>query len=143
MACKCYIVPPQLLQGIADSTDNDDNVRHRARGAIEARNRTQASRKDRITRVCQGHRSTNRPSAFIPQQLLERLSNSQDVDENTRSRAKRDLEHAKKRGEGQQQPITKDGPYRAVYDMKNSMNEQQLPGDLVRYAALFIFQIFV
>lgn len=138
--CPCYIVPPQLLQAIQDSSHNSDTIRNRAKSCLESRHRCSSARKDRIDHLVQpdpGYAPTHHPRPFIPQQLLERLSESQDVDEKTRSRAKRDKEHFQKvlaRG-GQQdddESSPKDAPYVAVYDMKQSDNEDQLPGFLVR-----------
>ena len=138
MSCPCYIVPPHFLQAIADSSHNSEHQRSRARAALEHRNRTTQAREQRLDALEQPEnrqQHANRPQPFIPQQVLERLANSDAVDQRTRDRARRDLDHARRRQDRDQAPIgddPKDAPYRAVYDAGHTEDESKLPGKLLR-----------
>ena len=138
MSCQCYIVPPQILQAIADSSENSDHQRHRARAALNHRNRVTERRERRIAaNTAPGARSHPQPTpGIVPQQLLQTLSESNDVDQATRDRAKRDLAFAQSQQQsGDQEPVEddpKDAPYRAVYNAANTEDESTLPGQTLR-----------
>jgi hypothetical protein len=165
MAPCCFIVPPYLLQGIAESKGNDESVRSAARAALDLRDQYTTQRKERLAaltaprglRAAALQRHSHQPS-IVPNVLLKHLAESEDVDEETRACAKRDLEHienvqekyqevqtASSSGSTEQkvmgvsslagkkkkkEPATKF--YRAVYDAKHIQNEARLPGTLVR-----------
>ncbi|KZL63190.1 peptidase m4 thermolysin, partial [Colletotrichum incanum] len=155
MSHICYVVPPYLLKGIADAECNSEHERHAARQALELRDLFTTRRAERLA-ILGGPRaqrnqlsSRSRPS-IIPDVLLRHIAESPDVDEDTRANARRDLEHLQglqqkiqqsQQGQQDQAPLAaaaakdpkkSDGTYRAVYDAKNSDNEQDLPGDVVR-----------
>ena len=139
MACKCYIVPPHLLQGIADSKKNSEKIREVAKFSYESHNRICTARKERMAALAQPdpkNRRTHHPRPFVPQQVFQRLAESENVDETTRARAKRDLEKTQEllsRSQDSQQTVdAKESAYRAVYDMQHSSDEGKLPGELVR-----------
>ncbi|KND88121.1 Extracellular metalloprotease [Tolypocladium ophioglossoides CBS 100239] len=147
MSCRCFIVPPHLLRGIAESTSNPDNVREAAKASLAAHDRLSGVRRERMATLAEPRGSgaaTLRASPFIPEGVLARLSTSESVDEATRNRAKRDLGHLQslmaKAPEAQQELAAKDkdkdspkdAPYRAVYDAKKSQDENELPGELIR-----------
>lgn len=96
MSCRCFIVPPHLLRGIAESTTNPEHVRKAAQASLVAHDRVTTSRRERMAKLTQPGGSGTaafRTSPFIPEGLLTRLSTSESVDEATRTRAKRDLGH--------------------------------------------------
>lgn len=100
MSDRCYIVPPHLLQAIADSTSNSDSVRNSAKACLATRERVSLARKERFAALTtpRGYRQGTQPSeatrqSFISESVLSHLANSDSVDEATRGRAKRDLEH--------------------------------------------------
>ncbi len=100
MSGRCYIVPPHLLQAIADSTSNSDSVRSSAKACLATRERVSVARKERFAALTmprgyrQGAQSSDATRQnFISESMLSHLANSDSVDEATRSRAKRDLEH--------------------------------------------------
>ncbi|KAK1985577.1 metalloprotease [Colletotrichum cereale] len=155
MSHICYVVPPYLLKGIADADCNSDQERQAARHALELRDLFTTRRAERLA-ILGGPRaqrnqlsSRSRPS-IIPDVLLRHIAESPDVDDDTRANARRDLEHLQslqqkieisQQGQQEQAPLTAaaakdpkkcDGTYRAVYDAKNSKDEQDLPGDVVR-----------
>jgi Zn-dependent metalloprotease len=98
-------------------------------------------------------RASYRPS-IVPETLLKQLAEAEDIDEDTRACAKRDLEHLQtvhtrvqevQSGAEQQKALAassaeeaaapKKKPtktYRSVYDAQNTSIESQLPGKLVR-----------
>lgn len=99
---RCYIVPPHLLQAIADSSSNPDNVREAAKASLESREKVSFARKELFTALTQprgytqgaGQQPFNQQRQhFVPESMLDHIANSPDVDEATRTRAKRDLEH--------------------------------------------------
>lgn len=102
MSCRCYIVPPHLLRGIADSKSNSDNIRKAARASLAAHDHITGVRKERFAALGQprGYNKAKpvsfRPQHIIPDALLRHVSESDQVDDATRARAKRDLEHLEK-----------------------------------------------
>ena len=98
MYCPCFIAPPHLLRAIANSVENSDEVRKAAQACLDSHERMTTLRKDRFATLCQPHGAHGeapalRASPFIPQVVLKKLSEAKNVDEDTRARAKRDLEH--------------------------------------------------
>lgn len=98
---RCYIVPPHLLQAIADSTSNPDKVRESARACLQGREKVSLARKEVFATLTQprgytqgaGQPFNQQRQHIIPESMLTHIANAEDVDESTRSRAKRDLEH--------------------------------------------------
>ncbi|RSM14581.1 hypothetical protein CEP52_001295 [Fusarium oligoseptatum] len=157
MPCRCYIVPPYLLRGIADSKSNPEHIRQAAQASLAAHETITGLRKERLAaltapRGYQNSRPVNfRPQHIIPDALLRHIAESDEVDEPTRTRARRDLNHlqqilgrvqASQQGESANQSLgaaadadkdsPKDAPYRAIHDAKNSSDESDLPGKLAR-----------
>ncbi|KAM5348682.1 hypothetical protein ACJ41O_008506 [Fusarium nematophilum] len=155
MPCRCYIVPPHLLRGIAESSTNPENIRKAAQASLAAHEIVIGLRKERLAALTtpRGYRNVSfrGQQHIIPDALLRHVAESNLVDEATRTRAKRDLEHLEKilgkvrasqqgessfhqelsaAAEGRDSP--KDAPYRAIHDVENSSNEGHLPGKLVR-----------
>jgi hypothetical protein len=92
MPCQCFIVPPHLLRAIAESTANADKIRHSARRSLNARDVFTKCRADRLTSLATP-RAHQHQQHIVPPQVLRNLSQSEDVDESTRARAKQDHEH--------------------------------------------------
>ncbi|KAL7913273.1 hypothetical protein GGI35DRAFT_491442 [Trichoderma velutinum] len=147
MSYRCYIVPPHLLKAIGESAHNSDTVREAARAALAAHQTFTAKRKSHIEAVMQSRRSSRsapptRP--FVPAAVLRHISQSEHVDEESRARAARDLEHslhlesrAKSREEETQFTAEvgesgKDAPQRSIYDAGHTSSERRLPGKLIR-----------
>ena len=99
MSCRCYIVPPHLLRAIADSTANSDSIRKAAQASIAARERVTTVRQERfanLTRPRGYSRSSSvhfAPQHIVPEALLRHVAESEQVDEVTRTRARRGLGH--------------------------------------------------
>ncbi|KAH8170922.1 thermolysin metallopeptidase, alpha-helical domain-containing protein [Sarocladium implicatum] len=158
MSCRCYIVPPHLLRAIADSTANSESIRKAAQASIAARERVTAVRQERIANLARPRgysRSSSvhfAPRHIVPEALLRHVAESDQADEATRNRARRDLSHLEQvleRVRNSQQGLSpeqqtlfaaeegrkntpKDKPYRAVYTMHNKDNEADLPGQMLR-----------
>ncbi|CAI6079779.1 unnamed protein product [Clonostachys chloroleuca] len=156
--CRCYIVPPHLLRGIADSASNPDHIRHAAAHSLASRERVTIARKDLFTHLTtpRGYFNTSKAPArrrIVPDALLRHVADSDKADETTRSRARRDLEHLQQvlgrvrisqagLGSTEQKPASDDDKgkdkdpkesfYRAVHDAKHSFDESELPGQLIR-----------
>ncbi|KAL2126633.1 hypothetical protein VTI74DRAFT_492 [Chaetomium olivicolor] len=155
----CSIVPPYLLRGIAESQheDVDDEIRQCALRSLHHRdNYYTAKRRDRFETLSQPRTvraqyaspESSQRQAIVPEHLLQRIAECEDVDEETRQRARRDIEHLQRihsareaRAEelvaGAESALQKPKPtpsssYRAVYDAKNDPDEEDLPGTLVR-----------
>ncbi|KAK2059013.1 zincin [Colletotrichum caudatum] len=142
----CYVVPPYLLRGIAEAECNSQHERQAASRALELRDLFTARRADRFALLCgpRANRHQSRPS-IISDLLLRHIAESPDVDDDTRANARRDLQHLQALNQkiqvsqqGQQTPLAAavkkkpDATYRAVYDAKNTDDETDLPGDVVR-----------
>lgn len=103
MSDRCYIIPPHLLQAIADSTSNSDGTRQSAKSSLANRERVSLSRKERFAALTmprgykQGaHAPEVARQNIISESMLNHLATSDSVDEATRSRAKKDLDHLQK-----------------------------------------------
>ncbi|KAK4139081.1 uncharacterized protein C8A04DRAFT_33457 [Dichotomopilus funicola] len=120
----CSIVPPYLLRGIAESQSNDDKARQGARNCLAHRERVTTKRAERFRLLSQppatraaanihrGHRN------IVPEVLLQHIADSGDVDDNTKARARGDIERTRRvtsayqkslKGENVDQPDPKDG----------------------------------
>ncbi|KAF7553198.1 hypothetical protein G7Z17_g3804 [Cylindrodendrum hubeiense] len=154
MACRHFIVPPHLLRGIAESKVNPEHVRKAALQSLGAREKFTQLRCDRIAALTtpRGYQRSGGESAnvqrqqIVPPDMLRNISESEHVDEAARARAKRDLEHVEgllghiqaqgstqqTLGAGQSKDSKKESPHRSVYDAKNSSDEGDLPGKLIR-----------
>jgi Zn-dependent metalloprotease len=153
----CAVVPPYLLNAIAQSPHLDETHKAAARFSLTARDKYIKKRTERLAaltapRGAQRHLAY-RPS-IVPDFLLKSIIESDNVDEETKACAQRDLEHiqkvhasyqavqglaAKDKTEGQQ-TLAGDASagttaakfYRAVYDAKHDDDEDDLPGTQVR-----------
>jgi len=166
--CRCYIVPPYLLQQIASSSANPTTIRQSASNALQAQSRVATSRAARLSILAtpRGSRGDawsrlNSRRSIVPEELLRQISESAEVDDAARERARSDLEHIEQvtaRYKASQQssslqdasssdqalaatdasqslaakPPKKPKVYRAIYDAKHSQDEGSLPGALVR-----------
>ena len=97
-SCRCYIVPPHLLRGLANSEDVPELTRNAAKASLEAREKLINVRKERFAELGRPrgfNRSGARQSSqqIIPDTLLRHISESDNVNEDVRARARRDLEH--------------------------------------------------
>ncbi|KAM3502807.1 hypothetical protein MY10362_004594 [Beauveria mimosiformis] len=143
-----YIVPPHLLQAIADSTSNSEKVRETAKASLLARERVSLARTELFATLAQprGYTSQQRHQ-IVPPHVFRQISDAEANDEKTRKRAKDNLEHVEgviaqyKSSQGTEKDAqnglsAKAKPEketsRAVYDAQHTINEDSLPGKLVR-----------
>ncbi|KAK4168121.1 metalloprotease [Cladorrhinum sp. PSN259] len=110
----CCIVPPYLLQGIVESQAlDDDNARQAAVKSLHQRESITARRTDRFAalalpraaRAAAAHQAPQRQS-IVPEILLQNIADAQDVDEETRERARRDIERIRRATSSYQKAIT-------------------------------------
>ncbi|KAI0016792.1 hypothetical protein F4780DRAFT_797414 [Xylariomycetidae sp. FL0641] len=154
----CFVVPPYLLQGIANSDHNDASLRESASRCLEFHGACVSKRQQRFAALTaprgrrDGAPAPARPG-IVPGSILQHIAAAEDVDDEVRDCAKRDLQHLEsvqakyQQAQGAQKPLgvaqaAEDGDaqkkkkkeitYRAVYDMANDQNEANLPGKLVR-----------
>ncbi|PTD01463.1 hypothetical protein FCULG_00010490 [Fusarium culmorum] len=150
-------VPPHILRAIAQSKAAEHICRS-AQITLEHTERILQARADLATNMLQRQSFLTRESVshrqhIIPPQILRNIAES-DADEGNRDRARESLSHleniiGKVKGsqpepqpESQQvleasdhdstKPSPKDSPYRAIYDIHESSNEEKLPGKLIR-----------
>ncbi|GAP86861.1 putative peptidase thermolysin protein [Rosellinia necatrix] len=149
----CSIVPPYLLTALAESDHNSEDIRTSARHCLHFHENCIAKRQRLFAeltapRGVRGAAAPHRNQGIIPDVLLKQISESEDVDEETRASAKRDLEHIEgvqakyQQAQGiaaQHEAISAlsarpkaKTTYRAVYNANNDENEANLPGTLVR-----------
>ncbi|KAI0887764.1 Metalloprotease [Annulohypoxylon maeteangense] len=153
----CCVVPPYLLNAIADSSHNEDHIRECARNALTVHKDYIGKREKRFAALCapRGSKAAaglSRQHSIVPDHMLKHIAESEDVDDDTRACARRDLEHIKKvhtkyqesqglRAESsdqkaltaaQQPSRDTEKTYRAVYNANHDSNEAHLPGKVVR-----------
>ncbi|KAI2778281.1 Metalloprotease [Daldinia loculata] len=152
----CYVVPPYMLSAIADSSNNEDHIRESARHALTIHKSYCDKREKRFAALCapRGSRAANihQRQGIVPDHMLQHIADNEDVDDDTRACAKRDLEHIRgihakyqesqglraessdqKAGTATEQASkTTEKTYRAVYDANHDSNEAHLPGKVVR-----------
>ncbi|KAI1303810.1 metalloprotease [Xylaria venustula] len=148
----CTVVPPYLLNALAESEHNSEEIRASARHCLNF-SKSYLDKRQRVfaelavPRGARGAAAPHRPQGIVPDVLLKHIAESEDVDEETRSNAKRDLEHivnvqAKyQQAQGiaaEQKTLTASSrektetTYRAVYNANNTQDENDLPGTVVR-----------
>ncbi|KAI0973516.1 metalloprotease [Xylaria arbuscula] len=148
----CSVVPPYLLNALAESEHNSEEIRTSARHCLNF-SKSYLDKRQRVfaelavPRGARGAAAPHHPQGIVPDVLLKHIAESEDVDEDTRSNAKRDLEHivnvqAKyQQAQGiaaEQKTLTASAKgktettYRAVYNANNTQDENDLPGTVVR-----------
>jgi hypothetical protein len=160
----CSVVPPYLLRGIIEGlrvsqAAEDDEARQCAQHTLDHRAQYIAKRCDRFStlsqpRAARAQSSTAPQQGIVPEILLKHIADSEDVDEETRTRARADIERTQRVISAYQKVLAPEqedegaktgeaatskpkGPkpsgfYRAVHDAKNSPDEEDLPGTIVR-----------
>ncbi|KAI1178332.1 metalloprotease [Nemania sp. FL0916] len=152
--CVCSVVPPYLLNALASSEHNSEDIRASARHCLHSHNEY-ISKRQRIfaeLAVPRGARGAAAPrrnnQSIVSEALLKHIAESEDVDEETRASAKHDLEHVASlqakyqqaqgiAAEKEEQKTLAALPkakttYRAVYDAHNDQDEAHLPGAVLR-----------
>ncbi|KAI0451311.1 metalloprotease [Xylaria acuta] len=149
----CSVVPPYLLNALAESEHNSEDIRKSARHCLDF-SKNYISKRQRVfaeltaPRGSRGAAAPRRNQGIVPDILLKHIAESEDVDEDTRANAKHDLEHIvgiqgkyqQAQGIAAEQktltalsaPATAKATYRAVYNAHNDQNEEKLPGTVVR-----------
>jgi hypothetical protein len=151
----CSVVPPYLLRGIVKglSQAGEDyesrETRQCAQNTLDHRSRFISKRCDRLSSLSQpraARTSTAPQQRIVPEILLQHIVDSEDVDDETRARARADIERTRRVISAYQNALAPEqadeagtskapkpsGFYRAVYDAKNSGDEEDLPGTIVR-----------
>src|SRR5271169_4612120 len=93
MACLCSIVPPFLLEGIANSETNPKHIRAEAQVSLDHHRRLAKHRNQQSFAHAEQHtiqQSSQQPNSFIPQDILKQLSQSTGVDVTTPASANKD-----------------------------------------------------
>ncbi|KAI1387193.1 Metalloprotease [Hypoxylon trugodes] len=154
----CHVVPPYLLSAIADNSNNENQIRESARHTLTLHANYIGKREKRFAALTKPRGSrTSAPAnahgrqGIVPDHILQHIADCEDVDDDTRACAKRDLEHVKnihakyqqqqareetsdqKAAVAAKQPSdTTEKTYRAVYDAKHDSDEANLPGKVIR-----------
>jgi Zn-dependent metalloprotease len=134
MACLCSIVPPFLLEGIANSETNAESIRTEARTSLEHHHRLAAHRHQRSVAHAQPYviqQASQQTNSFIPQDILQQVS---DANATPQTSAKKDptlLAQQVQPDQGADSMI-KEAPTRLIYDAKDTTIDSGLPGTLVR-----------
>lgn len=97
MPSRCYIVPPHLLRGIAESAHNPERIRAAARASLTGHDRFIGARKTSLTAAINNTRGpgagAQKRQSIVPPHLLRQVAQSGDVDEATRKNSQATLEH--------------------------------------------------
>lgn len=139
----CFIVPPYLLESLAQSSDT--SLQQLANNTVETTNQIRDERSKLFTEKAAqifSDQSTSTPQRkIVPDYLLEQLSTGEDVDDSVRESAKKSLQLSQalraERGEESKtaQQTLVHGPvafHRSVYDMETSKRDANLPGKPIR-----------
>lgn len=155
----CSIVPEYLLRGIAESTANPEEHRQIARESLAYHHTYCSARKARfaaltLPRGSQQHPHNAARQSIVPEQMLRHIAEADDVDAETKARARAQLEDLQRAigsykiqqgiageqsqktlaaaGAGKKQPDDGGRFWRAVYDAQHNTSEARLPGKVVR-----------
>lgn len=98
---RCYVVPPYLLRSISESEHNPESIRKAAEATLTRRIKISSAHHDRSRALTDhaGIKKSSRPPvkpSIVPLDILRKLSNAEDVDENVRVCARRDLAHIRR-----------------------------------------------
>ncbi|KAK4183180.1 metalloprotease [Podospora australis] len=175
MSARCCIVPPYLLQGIAESAELPDEAKVAAQRTLSTRDTFTVARAERFdvlsqpraARAAASAHHHPQPSAserqsIVPEILLQHIADAEDVDDETKERARRDIDRIRAATSQYQKQLTGEdeeeakaptsafaiagadtedkkkkkqpttGFYRAVHDAKNDDDEDNLPGQIIR-----------
>lgn len=137
MACLCSIVPPFLLEGIANSETNPEHIRAEAQVSLDHHRRLAKHRNQQSFAHAEQHtiqQSSQQSNSFIPQDILKQLSQSTGVDVTTPASANKDPALLTQQAQTDQQAAStiKEAPTRFVYNAQNTISDFGLPGILVR-----------
>ncbi|KAI0469108.1 metalloprotease [Xylaria cf. heliscus] len=148
----CSVVPPYLLNALAESEHNSEDIRKSARHCLDF-SKNYITKRQRVfaeLTAPRGSRSAAAPhrrQGIVPDALLKHIAESDDVAEDIRNSAKQDLEHIVGIQAKYQQvqgiataaepktlaaPAKAKATYRAVYNAHHDQNEENLPGTVVR-----------
>ncbi|KAI1419857.1 hypothetical protein F5Y12DRAFT_775863 [Xylaria sp. FL1777] len=148
----CSVVPPYLLNALAESEHNSEDIRKSARHCLDF-SRGYLAKRQRVfaelttPRGARGAAAPQRNAGIVPAALLRHISESEHVDEDTRTNAKRDLEHitsvqakyqeaqgvaAEQKTLATSSTAKAKTTYRAVYNANNTQDESDLPGTVLR-----------
>lgn len=149
----CTAVPPYLLKAFAESGHNSDEIRQSARHCLN-HSQNYINKRQRVfaqlstPRGARGAAASRRNQGIVSDALLKHIAECEDVDEDTRACAKRDLEHVAniqakyQRAQGitaepktltaSSAPAETKTTYRAVYNAHSDQDEAHLPGTVVR-----------
>ncbi|ETS85688.1 hypothetical protein PFICI_03713 [Pestalotiopsis fici W106-1] len=89
----CSVVPPYLLQSIAEASHNPQHVREAAQNTLLVQKNLLDTRKSRSLSRSNYNLGHGEHQSIVPEQLLEHIANSSAVDDLTRANARRDLQH--------------------------------------------------
>lgn len=109
----CYIVPPYLLQGIAESQGLDDGARQAAVKCLQHREAFTTHRCERFAALALPRAARNaalqassQRQAIVPEVLLQNIVDAEGVDDETKARALKDIERIRNATSAYQKSIT-------------------------------------
>lgn len=141
----CCIVPPYILKHMAASSEVPEETQTACNNALAHVRELHATRRSLTSSTTsQSSSGAQHPPrcGIVPNQLLSKLAQSAEVDDETRESAQRTLEHKQaaaeqreQQGLAQKKPPPKQpaGPhlYREVHDAHHNQDDNLLPGKLV------------
>ncbi|KAJ1328180.1 bacillolysin [Microdochium nivale] len=127
---RCFIVPPYLLSAIADSTDNAHEIRESARRALHHQAYAGRHRSHR-EHLASARVDIPPPSqCIVPPYILDRITSNEP--DHSRGLALEPVADEQNSDRTQACPKPVGKKHRAIFDAQHSMNEADLPGDLLR-----------
>ena len=109
----CYIVPPYLLQGIAESQELGEGERQAAVKCLQHREAFTNHRCERFAALALPRAARNaalqassQRKSIVPEVLLQNIVDSKDVDDDTKARALKDIERMRHTTSAYQKSIT-------------------------------------
>ena len=125
----CSVLPAHVLQAIANSAENPQHVQEAAQIALQFHQRVTAARKEHIDTTVTQRDTTQAADAFIPPHVIAKISGNADAQGSTQGAAGIDATQAVEIGSA---PLKVKTASRTIYDSNHALNENYLPGKVVR-----------
>ena len=129
MARYCAILPAHVLQAIANSAENPQHVQEAAQTALQFHLRVTAARKEYVITTVTQRDATQPADAFIPPHIIAKISGNADAQGSTQGAAGTDATPPVNGGSA---PLNTKSTSRTVCDFSHALNENYLPGKVVR-----------
>ena len=133
MARWCSFLPAHVLSAIATSVENPQTVQEAAQTALEFHDRVTTARKEYISATAKQPGATQSADAFIPSHLVTKISGSGVAKGTVQGPDVVEADITESESVNQESvPLKTKSTSRTVCDFNHALNEDSLPGKVVR-----------